>query len=131
MWRAFFLAIGFFVMILGVECLGVEKISLKMRDDPPPPIVLRDRAEGGRTQADCPASLGALESVGLGRGDVSLLVYHPAPGVGRLASEDIASDLAAGSGGSCRPRPLTAPLRTSVDGVALLILSPPVVYTEY
>ncbi len=36
MWRAFFLAIAFFVMILGVECLGVEKVSLKMRDDPPP-----------------------------------------------------------------------------------------------
>ena len=29
MCRAFFLAIGFFVMILGVECLGVERVSLK------------------------------------------------------------------------------------------------------
>ena len=37
MWRAFFLAVGFFVMILGVECLGVERVSLKMRDDPPAP----------------------------------------------------------------------------------------------
>jgi hypothetical protein len=37
MWRAFFLAIGFFVIILGVECLGVERVYLKMRDDPPPP----------------------------------------------------------------------------------------------
>jgi len=37
MWRAFFLAIGFFVMILGVECLGVERVSLKMRDEPPAP----------------------------------------------------------------------------------------------
>ena len=35
MWRAFFLAVGFFVMILGVECLGVERVSLKMRDEPP------------------------------------------------------------------------------------------------
>ena len=34
----FFLAIGFFVMILGMECLGVERVSLKMRDDPPAPI---------------------------------------------------------------------------------------------
>jgi hypothetical protein len=38
MWRALFLAIGFFVMILGVECLGVERVSLKMRDQPPPPV---------------------------------------------------------------------------------------------
>jgi hypothetical protein len=31
-----FLAIGFFVMLLGVECLGVERMTLKIRDDPPP-----------------------------------------------------------------------------------------------
>lgn len=37
MWRAFFLAIGFFIMILGVECLGVERVYLKMRDKPPAP----------------------------------------------------------------------------------------------
>jgi hypothetical protein len=36
MWRSFFLAIGFFVMILGMECLGVERVSLKIREDPPP-----------------------------------------------------------------------------------------------
>ncbi|MBN1395140.1 MAG: hypothetical protein JW959_08965 [Pirellulales bacterium] len=36
MWRAFFLAIGFFLMILGVECLGVERVTLKVHDDPPP-----------------------------------------------------------------------------------------------
>jgi hypothetical protein len=38
MWRAFFLAIGFAVMILGIECLGVERVTLKMHDDPPPPV---------------------------------------------------------------------------------------------
>ena len=38
MWRAFFLAIGFFIMILGVECLGVEKVNLKMHDEPPAPV---------------------------------------------------------------------------------------------
>lgn len=36
MWRALFLAVGFFVMVLGVECLGVEKVSLKLHDDPSP-----------------------------------------------------------------------------------------------
>ena len=37
MWRALFLAVGFFVMLLGVECLGVERVNLKMRDEPPAP----------------------------------------------------------------------------------------------
>jgi hypothetical protein len=38
MWRAFFLAIGFFLMILGVECLGVETVNLKIHDKPPAPV---------------------------------------------------------------------------------------------
>ncbi len=38
MWRAFFLAIGFAIMLLGVECLAVERVTLKMRDDPPAPV---------------------------------------------------------------------------------------------
>jgi len=42
MWRAMFLAIGFFLMILGVECLGVEQVSLKMRGDPPPSTSMFD-----------------------------------------------------------------------------------------
>jgi hypothetical protein len=37
MWRALFLAVGFFVMILGVECLGVERVVLKVREEPPAP----------------------------------------------------------------------------------------------
>ena len=35
MWRSFFLAVGVFLMILGVECLGVETVNLKMREPPP------------------------------------------------------------------------------------------------
>lgn len=38
MWRAFFLAIGFFIMILGAQCLAVERITLKVREVPPPPV---------------------------------------------------------------------------------------------
>jgi len=38
MWRAFFLAIGFFLIILGVECLGVERVSLKIHDKPAAPV---------------------------------------------------------------------------------------------
>jgi len=44
MWRAFFLAIGFFLMILGVQCLGVERVTLKMRDAPPAPVSPFDSA---------------------------------------------------------------------------------------
>ena len=36
MWRALFLAIGIYMILLGVECLGVERVNLKVRDDPPP-----------------------------------------------------------------------------------------------
>ena len=37
MWRAMFLAAGVFLIILGLECLGVEAVTLKLREDPPPP----------------------------------------------------------------------------------------------
>jgi len=36
MWRAFFLAIGIYLIILGVECLAVDHVSLRLHDDPPP-----------------------------------------------------------------------------------------------
>ena len=35
MWRAVFLAVGIYLCILGVECLGVEKIVLKKRQAVP------------------------------------------------------------------------------------------------
>jgi hypothetical protein len=38
MWRAFFLAVGFFLMILGAQCLAVDRVSLKIHDEPPAPI---------------------------------------------------------------------------------------------
>jgi hypothetical protein len=47
MWRALFLACGFFLMILGVECLGVERVTLKMRDAPPPPAPFESEARLG------------------------------------------------------------------------------------
>ena len=34
MWRSFFLAIGVFLIILGVECLGVETVNLRAREAP-------------------------------------------------------------------------------------------------
>jgi hypothetical protein len=35
MWRALFLAIGVFLIILGVQCLGVAQFTLKIRDEAP------------------------------------------------------------------------------------------------
>ena len=35
MWRSFFLAIGISAVIFGVECLGVEKMILSLRETPP------------------------------------------------------------------------------------------------
>jgi hypothetical protein len=35
MWRAFFLAIGLTLMIFGVECLAVERVVLRIHDNPP------------------------------------------------------------------------------------------------
>ncbi len=38
MWRALFLAIGIYLMLVGVECLGVETVTLKTREAPPAPV---------------------------------------------------------------------------------------------
>ena len=38
MWQSFFLAAGLYVVLLGVQCLGVSKVTLKLRDPPPPPV---------------------------------------------------------------------------------------------
>jgi hypothetical protein len=35
MWRAFFLAIGIFLIILGFECLGMERVVLRIRETQP------------------------------------------------------------------------------------------------
>ncbi|MBN1591144.1 MAG: hypothetical protein JW888_16640 [Pirellulales bacterium] len=35
MWRAFFLAIGITLCIVGVECLGLERVVLKIHEPPP------------------------------------------------------------------------------------------------
>jgi hypothetical protein len=35
MWRAMFLAMGVFLLLLGVQCLGVSQFVLKVRDEAP------------------------------------------------------------------------------------------------
>ncbi len=34
MWRAVFLAVGFYILILGVQCLGVQKYVLTIHEPP-------------------------------------------------------------------------------------------------
>jgi hypothetical protein len=38
MWKSLFLALGITLLILGVQFLGVEKIVLRLHDDPPAPV---------------------------------------------------------------------------------------------
>jgi hypothetical protein len=33
MWRSLFLAIGVFLIVLGIQCLGVAQFTLKIRDE--------------------------------------------------------------------------------------------------
>ncbi|MBN2025109.1 MAG: hypothetical protein JW809_20195 [Pirellulales bacterium] len=37
MWRSFFLAVGVSLCIMGVECLGVERVVLKIHEPTPRP----------------------------------------------------------------------------------------------
>jgi hypothetical protein len=57
MWRALFLAVGFFLMIVGAECLGVESVRLKMHDAPAAPIspFESEATEGPQTQITPPS----------------------------------------------------------------------------
>lgn len=34
MWRAMFLSVGIFLILLGIQCLGVQQFTLKAHDDP-------------------------------------------------------------------------------------------------
>ena len=36
MWRAFFLAIGIYMILFGLECLAVERVYLRVHEDPLP-----------------------------------------------------------------------------------------------
>ena len=37
MWRSFFLAVGIYLILFGVQCLAVDRVYLRLHDDPPPP----------------------------------------------------------------------------------------------
>jgi hypothetical protein len=54
MWKAMFLAIGIFMMLLGVQCLGVSKFTLNLHDSPPAPTSLWDSPTEGAQRTVTP-----------------------------------------------------------------------------
>ena len=57
MWRAFLLAIGFYVMLVGIQSLGVETITLRIHDNAP--------QEGFQLFASDEPKLGPLRQIAL------------------------------------------------------------------
>jgi hypothetical protein len=50
MWKALFLAIGVYLIILGVECMGVQKVVLTLREAPKqrePGLLAKEPGEQG------------------------------------------------------------------------------------
>ena len=56
MWRSFFLAVGIYLMLFGVQCLAVDRVYLRLHDDPPPPgpFQLSTATEGPQKEFDPP-----------------------------------------------------------------------------
>lgn len=50
MWRALFLAVGFYLFLLGAQCLGVQKFVLRLHESPKsrePGILAKEPAKKG------------------------------------------------------------------------------------
>ena len=50
MWRAFFLALGIFTVILGAECLVIDKAVLAARKEPEPGLTVPFDLDGGASR---------------------------------------------------------------------------------
>ena len=87
MWRAMFLAFGFFLMIVGAECLGVESVAESPRGAAGAGRPLGHRGEGRGVPTDRAAPLGPLEPALLRRGRVPLLLHH-SPASGRRVRDE-------------------------------------------
>jgi hypothetical protein len=57
MWRALFLSIGIFLILLGIQCLVFQQITLKAREEPPVSTALFDDtpAVGAQKKINPPA----------------------------------------------------------------------------
>ena len=83
MWRAFFLAIGVFLVILGVECLGVERVQLRIHEKPPAPVSPFDtEAREGAPKQIIPPPWAPWSLLSSGDGDVPLFLHDPAKSAG-------------------------------------------------
>lgn len=55
MWRAFFLAVGIYLLIAGAECLAVDKAILNAQEEPVPGFrALGSTSEAGRRREVAP-----------------------------------------------------------------------------
>ena len=76
MWRSLFLAIGMFMMFLGHRVLGVERMELRMREQPSPSALsIPGMAPERRPQGNRSRPLVALELSLRGSGGLSVLVH--------------------------------------------------------
>jgi hypothetical protein len=67
MWRAVFLSLGIFLMVVGAECLAVDTAYLRLRDDPPPqnsPIDAKQEIGPQKTLTPAPWTPWSLMSSG-------------------------------------------------------------------
>lgn len=55
MWRSFFLAIGIYLMLFGAQTLAVDRVYLRLHDDPPPPGPFQSAAAEGPQKEVSPA----------------------------------------------------------------------------
>ena len=79
MWRAFFLAIGFYVILVGVQCLGVESVTLRIHDEVAAGYVSAFRVRRSKTgplATDHAAAVGPLDIAFHRCRHVSLLDHH-------------------------------------------------------
>jgi hypothetical protein len=54
MWRAFFLALGTYCVILGAQCLVIDKAVLNAREDSRSPLAFMSAGQGGRNKELAP-----------------------------------------------------------------------------
>ena len=79
MWRSLFLAIGLFMVVLGVGFLCVDRVELRIHEQLPPSTILVDPApHRGPPQGDRSGPLVAVELSVRGSGGLSLFLHDPA-----------------------------------------------------
>ncbi len=84
MWRALFLAMGMFLIILGVQCLGVAQFTLKIREEPSPSTSLLDSTPKLGAKNNYTSTLGPLESYVHWCRGMPVFIYTSPTRIGKL-----------------------------------------------